>query len=157
MTIQDGVTSWRQLSRANCLMMIMMMMMMMMIVNHTFCRVLSVTVWWTNRLKHTHMHTQENKLTQLNECIACNRKWSVILHVILDTLRYPSEHNCNVRFLIKLFKTNIINDCCSFFSFKLPSERIQNRKTSFDLKYCNQFFWLGDWALQMSCTLSQKW
>ena len=51
------------------------------------------------------------------------------------------------RFLMKLFKTNnkdIINDCCSFLSFKLPSERIQNRKTSFDLKYRNQLFWSGD-------------
>jgi len=27
--------------------------------------------------------------------------------------------------------------CCYFFSFKLPSERIQNRKTSFDSSYCN--------------------
>jgi len=44
------------------------------------------------------------------------------------------------RFLMKLFETNnkdIINDRCSFFTFKLPSEGIQNRKTSFDLKYCN--------------------
>ena len=44
------------------------------------------------------------------------------------------------RFLMKLFKTNnkdIINDCCSFFCFKLPSERIQSRKTSFDSKYYN--------------------
>jgi len=51
------------------------------------------------------------------------------------------------RFLMKLFKTNnkdIINDCCSYFNFKLPSERIQNRKTSFDLKYYNRFFWMGD-------------
>ena len=37
------------------------------------------------------------------------------------------------RFLMKLLQTNnkeIINDCCSFFNFKLPSERIHNRKKS---------------------------
>jgi len=39
--------------------------------------------------------------------------------------------------LIIIINKDIINDCCSFFSFKLPSERIQNRKTSFDSKYCN--------------------
>ena len=44
------------------------------------------------------------------------------------------------RFLMKLFKTNnkdIIIDCCSFFNFKLPSERIHNRKTKFDSTFCN--------------------
>ena len=41
-------------------------------------------------------------------------------------------------FLMKLFQTNnndIINDCCSFLNFKLPTERIHNRKIRFDLTY----------------------
>ena len=42
------------------------------------------------------------------------------------------------RFLMKSFQTNkkdIIDDCCSFLNFKLPSERIHNRKIRFDSIY----------------------
>ena len=45
-----------------------------------------------------------------------------------------------IRFLMKLFKTNnkdIIDDCCSFFNYKLQSERIPNRKSKFDSIFCN--------------------
>jgi len=38
-------------------------------------------------------------------------------------------------FMWHWFRTSnqdIINDCCSFYNFKLPSERIHNRKTRFD-------------------------
>jgi len=44
------------------------------------------------------------------------------------------------RFLMKLFKTNdkyIIKRTVALFCFKFPSELIQNRKTSFDSRYCN--------------------
>jgi len=45
-----------------------------------------------------------------------------------------------VCFHMKLFKTNNednINDCCTSFSFKLPSERVQDQKMKFNCIFCN--------------------
>jgi len=56
------------------------------------------------------------------------------------------------RFLMKLFKSsniNVINDCRWFFNFMLPSEIIEKRKSTFEIKVskCNSMLYYFNMSL----------